>query len=277
VTDVLEDLLGTLGDFVPRLLGAVVVLLAALVVARVLQRLAGRFLESVGLDNLFEQTGASNALGQLGYTNGPSRLLGVVLFWGVILTGLAAALSVLGLSSLETTMDGIVNLAGRALVALVILIAGVMAAGRLADLVANQAERADLRGVVAFRRVTFVTVVAITALLAAGQLGLETYLLVVLAIVVLGTLGLVAAVSIGQGLTLLSGNIAAGRYVRDTAAVGDVISVSGIEGTVEELGYASVTLRSEDGYLHRIPNRTLLENVVRTRDPSQSPTESPRA
>jgi len=277
VTDVLEDLLGTLGDFVPRLLGAVVVLLAALVVARVLQRLAGRFLESVGLDNLFEQTGASNALGQLGYTNGPSRLLGVVLFWGVILTGLAAALSVLGLSSLETTMDGIVNLAGRALVALVILIAGVMAAGRLADLVANQAERADLRGVVAFRRVTFVTVVAITALLATGQLGLETYLLVVLAIVVLGTLGLVAAVSIGQGLTLLSGNIAAGRYVRDTAAVGDVISVSGIEGTVEELGYASVTLRSEDGYLHRIPNRTLLENVVRTRDPSQSPTESPRA
>ena len=277
MTDVLEDLLGTLGDFVPRLLGAVVVLLAALVVARVLQRLAGRFLESVGLDNLFEQTGASNALGQLGYTNGPSRLLGVVLFWGVILTGLAAALSVLGLSSLETTMDGIVNLAGRALVALVILIAGVMAAGRLADLVANQAERADLRGVVAFRRVTFVTVVAITALLAAGQLGLETYLLVVLAIVVLGTLGLVAAVSIGQGLTLLSGNIAAGRYVRDTAAVGDVISVSGIEGTVEELGYASVTLRSEDGYLHRIPNRTLLENVVRTRDPSQSPTESPRA
>ena len=277
MTDVLEDLLGTLGDFVPRLLGAVVVLLAALVVARVLQRLAGRFLESVGLDNLFEQTGASNALGQLGYTNGPSRLLGVVLFWGVILTGLAAALSVLGLSSLETTMDGIVNLAGRALVALVILIAGVMAAGRLADLVANQARRADLRGVVAFRRVTFVTVVAITALLAAGQLGLETYLLVVLAIVVLGTLGLVAAVSIGQGLTLLSGNIAAGRYVRDTAAVGDVISVSGIEGTVEELGYASVTLRSEDGYLHRIPNRTLLENVVRTRDPSQSPTESPRA
>ena len=277
MTDVLEDLLGTLGDFVPRLLGAVVVLLAALVVARVLQRLAGRFLESVGLDNLFEQTGASNALGQLGYTNGPSRLLGVVLFWGVILTGLAAALSVLGLSSLETTMDGIVNLAGRALVALVILIAGVMAAGRLADLVANQAERADLRGVVAFRRVTFVTVVAITALLATGQLGLETYLLVVLAIVVLGTLGLVAAVSIGQGLTLLSGNIAAGRYVRDTAAVGDVISVSGIEGTVEELGYASVTLRSEDGYLHRIPNRTLLENVVRTRDPSQSPTESPRA
>ncbi|MBA3423311.1 MAG: hypothetical protein H0U04_02005, partial [Rubrobacter sp.] len=212
MTNVLEDLLGTLGNFVPRLLGAVVVLLVALLVARVLQRLAGRFLESVGLDNLFEQAGASNILGQLGYTNGPSRLIGIVLFWGIILTGVAAALSVLGLSSLETTMDGIINIAGRALVALVILIAGVMAAGRLAELVAYQAERAGLRGAGAFRRITFVTVVVIAGLLAAGQLGLETYLLVVLAIVVLATLGLVAALSIGQGLVLLSGNIAAGRY-----------------------------------------------------------------
>ncbi len=42
-----------------------------------------------------------------------------------------------------------------------------------------------------------------------------------------------------------------------------MISVSSIEGTVEKLGYASITIRSEDGHLYRIPNRTLLENVVR--------------
>lgn len=275
MTDILDDLMGTLGEFVPRLLGAVVVLLVALLVARILQRLATRFLESVGLDSLFEQAGVSDSLGQLGYTGGPSRLIGIVLFWGIILTGLAAALSVLGLSSLETTMDGIVNLAGRALVALVILIIGVMAAGRLAGFVANQAAQADLRGAAMFRRVTFVAVVAIAALLAAGQLGIETYLLVVLAIVILATLGLVAALSIGQGLTLLSGNVAAGRYVRDIAAVGDVISVNGISGTVEELGYASISLRSEDGDLYRVPNRTLLENVVRKQDSQRSSSESP--
>ncbi len=275
MTNVLDDLMGTLGEFVPRLLGAVVVLLAALLIARVLQRLAGRFLEGVGLDNLFEQAGVSDSLGQLGYTNGPSRLIGIVLFWGVILTGLAAALSVLGLSSLQSTMDGVVNLAGRALVALVILIIGVMAAGRLAEFVANQAAQADLRGAAMFRRVTFVAVVAIAALLAAGQLGIETYLLVVLASVILATLGLIAALSIGQGLTLLSGNVAAGRYVRDIAAVGDVISVNGVSGTVEELGYASISLRSEDGSLYRIPNRTLLENVVRKQDPPQTSSESP--
>jgi small-conductance mechanosensitive channel len=240
-----------------------VVLLVALVVALFLQRLVARFLEDIGLDHLFERTGAANSLWQFGYEGGPSRLLGIVLFWGIMLTGLAGSLSVLGLSSLESTMDQIVNLSGRALVALVILIAGVLSAGWLAELTAREAENAGLRGTNVFRRVVFITVVAIAALLAAEQLGLETYVLILLAIVALGTIGLAAALALGQGLALLSSNIAAGRYVQDGTQVGDVISVDGIEGTVEELGYASVTVRSVDGHLYRIPNRTLLENVVR--------------
>jgi small-conductance mechanosensitive channel len=253
----------TLAEFVPRLFGAVVVLLVALVVALFLQRLVARFLEDIGLDHLFERTGAANSLWQFGYEGGPSRLLGIVLFWGIMLTGLAGSLSVLGLSSLESTMDQIVNLSGRALVALVILIAGVLSAGWLAELTAREAENAGLRGPNAYRRVAFITIVAVAALLAAEQLGLETYVLILLAIVVLATVGLVAALALGQGLALLSGNIAAGRYVQDGTQVGDVISVDGVEGTVEELGYASVTVRSEDGHLYRIPNRTFLENVVR--------------
>jgi small-conductance mechanosensitive channel len=180
-------------------------------------------------------------------------------------TGVAGALSILGLSSLDQAMGQIVNLSGRALVALVILIAGVMAAGWLAELVARGSENVGLRGSNVFRRAVFVTVVIIAGLVAAGQLGLETSVLVLLAIVVLATVGLVAALVLGQGLVPLSGNIAAGRYVQEDINVGDEISVDGIEGTVEELGYAAVILRSEDGYLYRVPNRTLLEGVVRKR------------
>jgi small-conductance mechanosensitive channel len=262
---ILTDLMGTLGEFVPRLLGAVLVILGALLAAVLLQRLTVRVLATAGLDQLFERTGAANSLQQLGYDHGPSRLLSFALFWGVLLTGLAGALSVLGLSSLEQTMDQIVNISGRALVALVITVGGVMAAGWLAELVARESENAGLRGSNVLRRAVFVTVVAVTALVAAGQLGLETSVLVLLAIVVLATVGLVTALALGQGLVPLSGNIAAGRYVQEDIAVGDEISVEGIEGTVEELGYAAVVIRSEDGYLYRVPNRTLLESVVRKR------------
>jgi small-conductance mechanosensitive channel len=217
------------------------------------------------VDELAERTGTASSLRQLGYNRGPSRLLGLVLFWAILLSGIAGALGVLGISSLEQAMGQLVSIFGRALVALVIMIAGVMAAGWLAGLVARGAENAGLRGSNVFRRAVFVTVVAVTGLVAAGQLGLETSILVLLAVVLLATVGLVAALSLGQGLIPLSGNIAAGRYVQEDIAVGDEISVDGIEGTVEELGYAAVILRSEDGYLYRVPNRALLEGIVRKR------------
>ncbi len=262
----MADFVSALTEFVPRLFGAVIVLLIALLVGILLQRLASRLLESLGLDELFERTGASNSLSQLGYDRGPSRLLSLALFWGVLLTGVAGSLSVLGLSSLEQTMDQLVNLSGRALVALVIMIGGVMSAGWLADLIAREAENAGLRGSQIFRRAVFATVIAVSTLVAAGQLGLETSVLVLLTIVVLATVGLVTALALGQGLVPLSGNIAAGRYVQEDIEVGDEISVDGVEGTVEELGYSAVILRSEDGYLYRVPNRALLESVVRKTD-----------
>lgn len=262
---VVRDWVNVATEFVPRLVGALVVLVIALVVALLLRRVVARFLETVGLDDLFERTGAAGSLWQFGYDGGPSRLLGHVVLWGVMLTGVAGALSVLGLSSLEHTMDQIVNLSGRALVALVIVIAGVMGAGWLAELVARESEGAGLRGGRAFRRAVFIAVVAITGLVAAGQLGLETSVLVLFTVVLFGTVGLVAAVALGGGLIPLSGNIAAGRYVREGISEGDEISIGDVEGTVEEIGHAAIVLRSEDGYLYRVPNRTLLEGIVKKR------------
>jgi len=260
---ILADLGVALTEFVPRLVGAVLVMLVALVVAVVLQRLAARLLEAVGLDELAERTGAARSLGQLGYRGGPARLLGLVVFWGVLLSGVAAALSVLGLASLEQTMAQIVNLSGRLLVALIIMIAGVMVAGWLAELVARSSENAGLRGSSVFGRSVFVVVVAVSGLVAAGQLGLETSFLMLVGVVVFGVVGLVVGVVVAQGLAPLSSNIAAGRYVQEGLEVGDEISVDGIEGRVEELGRSAVVLRSSEGYLYRVPNRALLESVVR--------------
>ncbi|MGF1473328.1 MAG: mechanosensitive ion channel domain-containing protein [Rubrobacteraceae bacterium] len=260
-----KGFVAVVAEFIPRLVGAVVVLLAALLLARLLQHLVTRTLDRFGLDSLFEQTGASETLWKVGYSGGPSYLLGISVFWGTILTGIAGALSILGLASLESTMTQLINLSGRTLVALVIVIAGIMAAGWLSETIARSAERAGLRGTNIFRRVVFVTVLALALLLAAAQLGLNTSLLTAIALALLATLGLVAALALGQGLVPLSGNVAASRYVQDGMQEGDFISVNGIEGTVEELGYASVTIRAENDDVYRIPNRTLLENIVRTR------------
>src|SRR5919112_1109693 len=220
MANALEALWTAFSGFAPRLVGAGLVLVLSFLVARILQRLGAGFLRRIGLDDLFESTGAASSLQRVGFGRSPSFVIGYVLFWGVVLAGVAAALSILGLASLQRNMDVIVALAGKAVVAVLILAGGLAAAGWLSNLV------------------------LLTAIL-------------------FGTVGIVAALALGLGLVPLSGNIAAGRYVQGNGIrEGDEISVNGIEGTVEELGLASVTLRSGDGRIHYIPNRVLLEGVV---------------
>src|SRR5215203_3224491 len=259
----LEALWTAFSGFTPRLVGAGLVLVLAFLGARLLQRLGARLLQRIGLDGLFERTGAAASLQRVGFGRSPSFVLGYVLFWGVLLAGVAAALSILGLASLQRNMDLMVALAGKAVVAVLILAGGLAAAGWLSNLAAARAESAGLRGGDLFGRAIFAVVLALAILLAAAQVGIEISVLVLLAAILFGTVGIVAALALGLGLVPLSGNIAAGRYVQGNGIrEGDEISVNGIEGTVEELGLASVTLRSRDGRIHYIPNRVLLEGVV---------------
>jgi small-conductance mechanosensitive channel len=263
MANALEALWTAFSGFAPRLLGAGLVLVLTFFVARLLQRLGARFLQRIGLDDLFERTGAASSLQHVGFGRRPSFVFGYVLFWGVLLAGVAATLSILGLASLQRNMDLMVAVAGKAVVAVLILAGGLAAAGWLSNLAATRAEGAGLRGGNLFGRAIFVFVLAVAVLVAAAQLGIEISVVVLLAAIFFGTVGIVAALALGLGLVPLSGNIAAGRYVQGNGIrPGDEISVNGIRGTVEELGLASVTLKSEDGRIHYIPNRILLEEVV---------------
>src|SRR5919107_5729185 len=157
-------------ELLPRLLGAGLVLLATFLVARLLQRLSARLLRRVGFDNVLERTGSSSSLRRVGFAGAPSMLIGYVISWGVLLAGTAAALSVLGLSSLQENIDLIVVLAGKALVAVLILAGGLAVAGWLSNLAAREAGEAGLRGADLFRRGIFAAVFVGTAPPAPSQI-----------------------------------------------------------------------------------------------------------
>src|ERR671911_392083 len=159
MSDALNALWTAVSELLPRLLGAGLVLFATFLAARLLQRLSARLLRRVGFDNVLERTGSASSLRRVGFAGAPSLLIGYVIFWGILLAGAAAALSVLGLSSLQENIDLIVVLAGRALMAVLILAGGLAVAGWLSNLAGREAEEASLRGGDLFRRAVFVAVV----------------------------------------------------------------------------------------------------------------------
>ena len=71
LSEILTNLGAAFGEFVPRLVGAVVVMLVAFVAAIMVQRLTARLLEAIGLDEIVGRTGATDSLRQLGYGGAP--------------------------------------------------------------------------------------------------------------------------------------------------------------------------------------------------------------
>src|SRR5215210_160265 len=74
----LEAMWTAFSGFAPRLLGAGLVLVFTLLVARLLQRVGIRGLQRIGLDDLFETTGAASNLQRVGFGRRPSFVFGYV-------------------------------------------------------------------------------------------------------------------------------------------------------------------------------------------------------
>jgi hypothetical protein len=81
--------------------------------------------------------------------------------------------------------------------AVLLLAGGLATAGWLSDLAATRAESAELRGGDLFGRAIFGFVLAVATLIAAAQVGIEVSVLVLLAAILFGTAGIVAALALG--------------------------------------------------------------------------------
>lgn len=107
--------------------------------------------------------------------------------------------------------------------------------------------------------VTF-SLIFVAAVLGAAVLGIDVSILIAITVIGFGAVGLTAALTLG--LRELSRNVTASRYVSDSVAEGERISVNGVSGTVESLGRSATTLRGDDGRSYVVPNAHFLEHVV---------------
>lgn len=117
---------------------------------------------------------------------------------------------------------------------------------------------------------TFVrfAIIFVVAILAAAILEIDVTILVAITVLAVGAVALTASLALGLGLKDLSGNIAAGRYLSEGLREGDEISLGGVSGTIESIGHAMTTIRSDDGRVFLVPNSHFLESVVEKRENS---------
>ena len=262
--DVLDRAWASFGESLPRIVGALVLLVVGLLVALLAGRVVARALQAIGVDRLADRYGIQDVLARLGFERSLSRLMGVAVRIALSVVVLVAALSLLGLGALGRSLNEIVLFLPKLFVALVLVLAGFVVGelvGRWVDRIAQQMAIGGPLG-----QITQALIAAIFVLTALAQLGVPTQILTALLGIAVVAGVLTVALAFGLGGRDVARQLSAGRYVSGAFSVGQRIAVGQVRGEIVALESAAVVLRAEDGRTLRVPNNLLLESVVAVED-----------
>lgn len=170
------------------------VVIVGLIVAAVLERLVERLVHYLKIDALLRKLGVEAYLQRARLSLDAGHFLGRIVYWFLVLAFLLAASDILGFTALSGYIQDVLNYIPNILVAALILLASLMVANFLRDLVRTSVLGARLHAPKLLGTVSWWTVVVFGGLTALLQLGV--------AVSVINTLitGLIAMLALAGGL-----------------------------------------------------------------------------
>jgi hypothetical protein len=265
---ILERAGDSLGDFLPQLAGALVLLLVGLLLARLVGRLVRRGLIAAGVDELADRWRINQTLADARLQPSLAGVAGtaVRITLSVIVT--FAALTLLGLELLSQSLNEAVLFLPNVLAALALLLAGVVLAGLVRERVDRLTYQMDFP--VPLGHLAQIATLALFAVTAATQVGVSAGILVmVIAILLAGAAG-TFALAFGLGGRETARALNAGRFVRSAFEVGQTISIGELRGRILAIEPDATVLGTDDGKV-RVPNNMLIESIVKIHGDTREP------
>jgi len=216
-------------EWVPKLVGFLIVLLIGWIVARVVGGIVTKAGKSAGVDRMLLQGTGGNWVSKV--TSSPSGLLGRIAFWLIFLGALSIALDVLGIAALEDFVASVWAYLPNVLAALLIfVVAGAIAAGA-ATFAGRFMGDTPTGRIVATAAPILVMTIATFMILDQLQIA-ET-------IVTITYAGLIGAIALGAALAFgLGGREVAGRMLEGAVAQGEGAVAQAKEDTAKGMDRA---------------------------------------
>jgi uncharacterized oligopeptide transporter (OPT) family protein len=193
------------GDIVPALLGALVILFAGYLLAKVLEKLVERFLRRIRLNRMLERGGVMQAVERSGSHLNPTRVLGSLVFWLVMFAVILVAANALGLESLANVFSELVSYIPSVIAAIVIILVGIVLGGFVGGLISASA--GALHGGRALARVGRGGVILLAIFMALQELGIATDIVTTAFAILFGAIALAMALAFGLGNRELAGEV----------------------------------------------------------------------
>jgi hypothetical protein len=130
--------------YLPNVLGAVVVFIIGIIIAAVLQAVVVKVVQILRIDELVSKLDLKGSLEKVGIRLHVGKLLGWIVKWFFIIVALVAATDILGWQEVTSYLQEVVLYIPNVIIAVVILLAGILLANFVRNVVMTAVEAAEL-------------------------------------------------------------------------------------------------------------------------------------
>lgn len=239
----LRDSFSQIGHYIPALLGALVIIFAGYLLARLLERGTDRLLRKIHFNRLLERGGVLQAVERAGAHFNPTRIVATIVFWTVMFIVLIIAANALGLEQLANVFSELVSYIPSVIAAVAIIIVGMVLGGFVGGLI--MASAGGMHGGPTLARVGKGGVIILAVFMALQELGIAGGIVNTAFALLFGAIALALGLAFGLGNRELAGQVTREWYDRYRA------EREAIDREQRELD------RDEDQYTHQYPIREL--------------------
>lgn len=189
----LQSAFQTLVDYIPQLIGALIILLVGYIVARVVRWVITKLLTKIGFNSWMDNAGVGRFLSRMGTDKTAAGLLGIVAFWFIFVMFLTMFAEALGVPAISNFLNQLISYIPRIFAAVVILFLAALLGNFLSSIVRGATGSDILSSVTRYLILVYAVFIALTELGIAAALTSGTFL------ILLAGVALAAAIAFGWG------------------------------------------------------------------------------
>lgn len=204
-----KNILEQIGQFLVNILLVIIILIIGWIVSGLIKALVVRILRAIKVDVLSERIELDNIFAKGGIKYSLSELIGVVIYWLALLVTFVVAISSIGLTIAADLLSRIVLYVPNIIAAIFILILGMFVGSLLKNIVQTMTVNAGVTESKLLGKIVEAVIMIFVIIIALEQLEIGAKTLHLALSMLLGALGLGAALAFGLGCKDLAGKYTA--------------------------------------------------------------------
>jgi hypothetical protein len=246
----------------PKVAMGILLVILGLIVSKLVEIAVRTVLIRVHFDSAIERLGVEKALHRIGFRQKASLALPRLIYFLVLLLLAKTISDALGLLAISDAIGAFFSYLPNIIAALLLMVLGSTVGNAAGQMVTRVAEGAGIDFAPSLGKLISSLIIFIVAMMAIGQLKIDTQMVRIVTCFVLGAGALAFGLAFGLGTRDIVRNLVIGFYTRKFLEVGKRVDVAGQSGILTAI-LATHTILSDNERAVIVSNATFLDQTTR--------------